>query len=60
MVSASKRNTIVGVVLDALASPNPSLYSTRIPSIVNLSSAFEKESEVFSCSVIVKFSPSLH
>src|SRR6185436_13849185 len=37
--SASKRSTIVGVVFDARASPNPSGYSTRNPSIRMTSSA---------------------
>src|SRR5204863_415889 len=39
LLSASKRITITGVVLDARARPKPSAYSTRTPSIVSTRSA---------------------
>jgi hypothetical protein len=50
---ASKRSTTTGVVFDGRASPKPSLYSTRNPSMVMSSSAPSNRAFSFSLSMSV-------
>src|ERR1700680_3623363 len=49
---ASKRNTMTGVVFEARASPKPSLYSTRSPSMRMISAAPGKLARSARCAII--------
>ena len=50
-LSASKRSTITGVVLEARARPKPSGYSTRNPSMVMTSRAPSNLAVRCSCAI---------
>ncbi len=58
--SASKRSTIAGVVFDARASPKPSAYSTRRPSMRITSEAPGKSASACSFATRACCSPSAH